>query len=156
MLLFENVSRETFLFCCAVCYNKIKHIFVRGDDMIGETGKIVALTNVRTPIEAEMLQDILQQEGIAVMVKEHGSGGYSKIYMGISLFGETLYVNDYDYPRAAELMNAAFFAVASSPVTVTSGRASAIGTAGNPAPDPMSSSFAPDFMCATGVSESQK
>ena len=105
-VVFENVSRETFLFFCAVCYNKIEHIFVRGDNMIGETGKIVALTNVRTPIEAEMLQDILQQEGIAVMVKEHGSGGYSKIYMGISLFGETLYVNDYDYPRAVELMNA--------------------------------------------------
>ena len=40
------------------------------------------------------------------MIKEHGSGGYSKIYMGISLFGETLYVNDYDYPRAIELMQA--------------------------------------------------
>ena len=74
--------------------------------MIGETGKIVALTNVRTEIEAELLQDILQQEGIAVMIKEHGSGGYSKIYMGISLFGETLYVNDYDYPRAVELIQA--------------------------------------------------
>ena len=74
--------------------------------MIGETRKIVALTNVRTEIEAELLQDILQQEGIAVMIKEHGSGGYSKIYMGISLFGETLYVNDYDYPRAVELMQA--------------------------------------------------
>ncbi len=74
--------------------------------MIGKTGTIVELTNVRTPIEAEMLQDILQQEGIAVMVKEPGSGGYSKIYMGISLFGETLYVNDYDYPRAVELMQA--------------------------------------------------
>ena len=74
--------------------------------MMGTTGKIVALTNVRTPIEAEMLQDILRQECIAVMIKEHGSGGYSKIYMGISLFGETLYVNDYDYPRAVELMQA--------------------------------------------------
>ena len=74
--------------------------------MIGETGKIVALTNVRTEIEAELLQDILQQEGIAVMIKEQGSGGYSKIYMGISLFGETLYVNDYDYPRAVELIQA--------------------------------------------------
>ncbi len=74
--------------------------------MIGKTGTIVELTNVRTPMEAEMLQDILQQEGIAVMVKEPGSGGYSKIYMGISLFGETLYVNDYDYPRAVELMQA--------------------------------------------------
>ena len=74
--------------------------------MIGETGKIVALTNVRTEIEAELLQDILQQEGIAVIIKEHGSGGYYKIYMGISLFGETLYVNDYDYPRAVELIQA--------------------------------------------------
>ena len=74
--------------------------------MIGKTGKIVALTNVRTEIEAELLQDILQQEGIAVMIKEQGSGGYSKIYMGISLFGETLYVNDYDYPRAVELIQA--------------------------------------------------
>ena len=74
--------------------------------MIGETGKIVALTNVRTEIEAELLQDILQQEGIAVMIKEHGSGGYSKIYMGISLFGETLYVHDYEYPRAVELIQA--------------------------------------------------
>ena len=74
--------------------------------MSSKKEKIVALTNVRTPIEAEMLQDILQQEGIAVLVKEHGSGGYSKIYMGISLFGETLYVNDYDYPRAVELMHA--------------------------------------------------
>ena len=68
------------------------------------TGNIIALTNVRTEIEAELLQDILQQEGIAVMIKEHGSGGYSKIYMGISLFGETLYVNDYDYARAVELI----------------------------------------------------
>ena len=74
--------------------------------MIDETGNIVALTNVRTEIEAELLQDILQQEGIAVMIKEHGSVGYSKIDMGISLFGETLYVNDYDYSRAVELMQA--------------------------------------------------
>ena len=74
--------------------------------MKDETRKVIALTNVRTQIEAELLQDLLQQEGIAVMIKEHGSGGYSKIYMGISLFGETLYVNDYDYPRAVELIQA--------------------------------------------------
>ena len=74
--------------------------------MKDEARKVIALTNVRTQIEAELLQDLLQQEGIAVMIKEHGSGGYSKIYMGISLFGETLYVNDYDYPRAVELIQA--------------------------------------------------
>ena len=106
MLHLKMFHVKHFYFIVLYIIIRMNIFFVRGDDMIGETGKIVALTNVRTPIEAEMLQDILQQEGIAVMVKEHGSGGYSKIYMGISLFGETLYVNDYDYPRAVELMNA--------------------------------------------------
>ena len=75
-----------------------------GDDMKDETRKVIALTNVRTQIEAELLQDLLQQEEIAVMIKEPGSGGYTKLYMGVSLFGETLYVNDVDYPRAVELL----------------------------------------------------
>ena len=64
------------------------------------TGKLVALTNLQTQMEAEMVMDILQQEGIAVMTKDEGTGGYMKIYMGFSIYGETLYVYDYDYPRA--------------------------------------------------------
>lgn len=68
------------------------------------TGQLVALVNLQTELEANMLMDILQQEGISVLTKEAGSGGYMKIYMGYSIFGETLYVYDYDYPRAREIM----------------------------------------------------
>ncbi len=68
------------------------------------TGKLVALANLQTQMEAEMVMDILQQEGIAVMTKDEGTGGYMKIYMGFSIYGETLYVYDYDYPRAKEIM----------------------------------------------------
>ena len=68
------------------------------------TGKLVALVNLQTELEANMLMDILQQEGISVLTKEEGSGGYMKIYMGYSIYGETLYVYDYDYPRAREIM----------------------------------------------------
>lgn len=68
------------------------------------SGKLVALTNLQTELEATMLMDILQQEGISVLTKEAGSGGYMKIYMGYSIYGETLYVYDYDYPRAREIM----------------------------------------------------
>lgn len=67
-------------------------------------GKLVPLTNVQTSMEAEMLQDILQQEQIPVMIKDEGSGGYMKVYMGYSIYGETLYVSVSDYPRAREIM----------------------------------------------------
>lgn len=67
-------------------------------------GKLVPLTNVQTSMEAEMLQDILQQEQIPVMIKDEGSGGYMKVYMGYSIYGETLYVSASDYPRAREIM----------------------------------------------------
>ena len=68
------------------------------------TGKLVPLANLQTQMEAEMLMDVLRQENISVMTKDEGSGGYMKIYMGFSIYGETVYVYDYDYPRAREIM----------------------------------------------------
>ena len=68
------------------------------------TGKLVPLANLQTQMEAEMLMDLLRQENISVMTKDEGSGGYMKIYMGFSIYGETVYVYDYDYPRAREIM----------------------------------------------------
>ena len=67
-------------------------------------GKLVPLANLQTQMEAEMLMDVLRQENIAVLTKDEGSGGYMKIYMGFSIYGETVYVYDYDYPRAREIM----------------------------------------------------
>lgn len=53
---------------------------------------LVKLANLLDPLESEMLQDLLRQEGIPVLAKDKESGGYLKIYMGYSMFGEDLYV----------------------------------------------------------------
>lgn len=61
---------------------------------------LVALTDLQDAIESEMLQDLLRQEQIPVMVRgDEGSGDYLKIYMGYSMFGESLYVRAADYER---------------------------------------------------------
>lgn len=65
---------------------------------------LVKLTNLLNPLESEMLQDLLRQEGIPVLTRDKGSGGYLKIYMGYSMFGEDLYVRQSDYVRAQELI----------------------------------------------------
>ena len=66
---------------------------------------LVALTDLQDAIESEMLQDLLRQEQIPVMVRgDEGSGDYLKIYMGYSMFGESLYVRAADYERAKELL----------------------------------------------------
>ena len=66
---------------------------------------LVALTTPQNPVESEMLQDLLRQEQIAVLVQdEAGVGGYMKIYMGYSIYGETLYVHREDFARAQELL----------------------------------------------------
>ena len=66
---------------------------------------LVALTTPQNPMESEMLQDLLRQEQIAVLVQdEAGVGGYMKIYMGYSIYGETLYVHREDFARAQELL----------------------------------------------------
>ena len=66
---------------------------------------LVALTTPQNPLESEMLQDLLRQENIPVMVQDlEGAGGYLKIYMGYSIYGETLYVHEQDLARAQELL----------------------------------------------------
>lgn len=69
-----------------------------------EQEMLVKLANLLDPLESEMLQDLLRQEGIPVLAKDKESGGYLKIYMGYSMFGEDLYVRESDYERAQELM----------------------------------------------------
>ena len=67
-LILSFVLKKVMVYCNRIDFR------LWGDEM-KRTGNIIALTNVRTEIEAELLQDILQQEGIAVLIKEHGSGG---------------------------------------------------------------------------------
>ena len=65
---------------------------------------LVLLTEPADQIESGILQDLLRQEGIPVLVKDVGSGGYLKVYMGYSVFGDALYVQRGQYERACELL----------------------------------------------------
>lgn len=71
-----------------------------------DENKLVPLTNLYNPVESEMVQDLLQKEGIPVLARDEETGGYLKVYAGYSVFGESLYVKEKDYARAQELLHA--------------------------------------------------
>lgn len=64
------------------------------------------MTRAHSTVESEMLQELLRQEGIPVLMRENEDvGSYLKIYMGFSVFGESLYVRQSDYARASQLLS---------------------------------------------------
>lgn len=56
-------------------------------------------------MQAVMVISLLEDAKIPILVKDVGSGGYMKIYMGYSVFGSDIYVDKYDYPAAKELLD---------------------------------------------------
>ncbi len=65
---------------------------------------ISLLTTVFDHIECELLCGILENNGIPFFIKEDGSGSFSKIITGFSIFGTHIYVSDGDLERAKELL----------------------------------------------------
>jgi hypothetical protein len=68
--------------------------------------KPVKLTSVANEMEAKMLLSYLQSYGISCYKKDAKIGGYMNIYMGYSIFGEDIYVDEEDYDIAADLLKA--------------------------------------------------
>ena len=54
--------------------------------------------------QADMLIEALNEEGIPAYSQTDGSGEYMEIYMGTSLFGENIYVDESDAARAEEII----------------------------------------------------
>ena len=54
--------------------------------------------------QADMLIEALNKEGIPAYSQTDGSGEYMEIYMGTSLFGEDIYVDESDAARAEEII----------------------------------------------------
>ena len=54
--------------------------------------------------QADMLIEALNEEGIPAYSQTDGSGEYMEIYMGSSLFGEDIYVDESDAARAEEII----------------------------------------------------
>jgi hypothetical protein len=79
--------------------------------------RFVALHNVGSPAEAEMVNDILAQNGIRSAVQSGGSDAFSPLLSATSP-GAVVLVDERDYDRAQELYNA-FFGQDTTPLTGT-------------------------------------
>ena len=55
-------------------------------------------------VQADMLTEALRREGIPAYAESKGSGDYLNIYMGISVFGEMIYVDESDVARAKKII----------------------------------------------------
>ena len=55
-------------------------------------------------VQADMLIGARKREGIPAYAESKGSGDYLNIYMGTSVFGETLYADENDADRAKEII----------------------------------------------------
>lgn len=66
--------------------------------------KPVKLTSVANELEAKMLLSYLQSYGISCYKKDAKIGGYMNLYMGYSIFGEDIYVDEDEYDIAKDLL----------------------------------------------------
>lgn len=57
-------------------------------------------------IQADMIVEALNENGIPAYTESQGSGGYMNIYMGTSVFGTDIYVDEADTARAKEIVAA--------------------------------------------------
>ncbi len=79
--------------------------------------RFVPLHNIGSPAEAEMVQDILMQNGIRVAVQSGGSDAFSPL-LSTSSPGAIVLVDERDFDRAQELYNS-FFGGDTTPLTGT-------------------------------------
>lgn len=86
----------------------------RGDD---SHARFVPLHNLGSPVEAEMVNDIFQQNGIRSVVQSGSADALSPLLSAVEP-GATVLVDERDYDRALELYEA-FFGEDTSPLTGT-------------------------------------
>jgi hypothetical protein len=77
--------------------------------------RFVALHNLGSPAEAEMVNDILTQNGIRSVVKSGGADALSPLLSATSE-GAVIFVDERDVDRASEVYNA-FFGGDTTPLT---------------------------------------
>ena len=64
----------------------------------------ILATNL-SQLDASMLSSLLEASGIPSFVKDRGSGGYMRVYMGYTVFGQDVYVGQIDYEKAMLIYN---------------------------------------------------
>lgn len=66
------------------------------------------LTTFDENYEIDMLREMLENNGIDLLAKHRETGDYLMITAGMSMFGADLYVEDQDFERAKEILDAYF------------------------------------------------
>jgi len=66
------------------------------------------LISVSDHTEAAMIGARLDDAGIPFFTEDHGCGGYLKLYMGFTVYGEDIYVDIDNYDMAKELIDVSF------------------------------------------------
>ncbi len=56
-------------------------------------------------LDTTMFTALLTDANIPWFIKDKGTGGYMKIYMGYTIYGQDIYVGSDDYDRAKELLD---------------------------------------------------
>lgn len=68
-----------------------------------ENGKVTKLCSVDDKVKAEMIIDLLKQNGISAYGEGIGAAGIMNIYAGNSTYGENIFVNEKDIEEAKGL-----------------------------------------------------
>lgn len=68
--------------------------------------KPVKIYSCADRVDADMITETLNDRGIPAYSESKGSGDYMNIYMGASMFGNDIYVNEKDTDRAKEIVAA--------------------------------------------------
>lgn len=69
-----------------------------------EAMKPVKVYSANNKVEAGMLMNLLEGNGIQSFKQGPGSGGYMEIKYGFSIYGQDIYVDENDAERAKELI----------------------------------------------------
>lgn len=66
--------------------------------------KPVKIFSCADRVRADMITETLRERGIPAYSESKGSGDYMNIYMGTSMFGNDIYVNEKDAEKAKEIV----------------------------------------------------
>jgi hypothetical protein len=73
-----------------------------------EAMKPVKVASDKDTIEADMILNLLKNNDIPCFKKDNGTGSYMNLYLGFSVFGEEIYVDECDNEKALKLIGELF------------------------------------------------
>ena len=85
------------------CEPVVKSASVQDGKM--EAMRPAKLISVENAVHAQMIAGVLEGNGIKCWIRDKESGDYMSVYMGYSVFGKDLYVDEADVKRAEELVD---------------------------------------------------